>query len=716
MHACFVFLLVLTVLARVKVGLGRKRMGGGLTLACAVWGETARFWHSLSFRLGRGMANRQSINAARRRRLGFETLEDRRVLATITVNTLVDENDGIGVGGISLREAVGAAAAGDTINFSVAGTISLLNNAGTPGHIQIGRDLTIQGPGANLLTIKAFDPDPGGTNNSNGRRVFVVSDSNAGSLANVTISGLTLSNGDPVVVDENDGGSAIKNSENLTVRACVISGNYSPNGGAIYSSAGALAVNDCTISNNAASDGAILVSGGSLAIARSRIADNLGTNSGGGVLARGVPVSIVDSTISGNFTDEYGGGIYLYQGSLTMSGTTVSGNAADNNHDGLGSGGGIFNLGGTLSITNSTISGNAAGEGGGGIFSNTIQSVTITSSTITGNVVANTATSYGGGINSANLAVLKNTIVAGNVRGATTRDDVKGMFSSSYSLIGDKRDATVGNSGGSQIGTTAAPIDPKLGTLTNNGGPTLTHTLLSGSPAIDAGDPAATAGQGGVPMFDQRGNSFARVVDFDGVGGARMDIGAVEISSAPTGPALPGDYNLNHLVDAGDYVLWRKTAGGSVSPAYSGADGDGNGVVNGNDYTVWRSGFGNTGAAGGGTAVDGSIAGEEESVATAATSPVTAVTFDSVAMIISIGREDHVITCDPQVAATDEAIEMLAGVERAQAVGNSNPAGNGDHLSGWLADDVSAENAPVDAGIVVAAVESSLCLRRVLSM
>src|SRR6478735_3703724 len=132
------------------------------------------------------MANRGWTNAARRRRLAFETLEDRRVLATITVNTLVDENNGIGVGGVSLREAVGAAAPGDTINFSVTGTISL-TNAGT-GHIQINKNLTIQGPGAASLTIKAFDPDPGGTNNSNGRRVFVV-DNSASSLANVTISG-----------------------------------------------------------------------------------------------------------------------------------------------------------------------------------------------------------------------------------------------------------------------------------------------------------------------------------------------------------------------------------------------------------------------------------------------------------------------------------------------------------------------------------------------
>src|SRR4051795_8862690 len=84
-----------------------------------------------------------------RRRLCFEPLEDRRLLTTLTVNTLVDENNGIGTGGVSLREAVAAANTGDTINFSVNGVINLLGTSG--GQIAIGKNITIQGPGANLL-------------------------------------------------------------------------------------------------------------------------------------------------------------------------------------------------------------------------------------------------------------------------------------------------------------------------------------------------------------------------------------------------------------------------------------------------------------------------------------------------------------------------------------------------------------------------------------
>src|SRR3954447_22192006 len=164
-----------------------------------------------------GVSPLRSVTARWRRRLGFEPLEDRRLLAVIPVTTTVDENNGTGL--VSLREAVGMANAGDTITFSVNGTIQLQGGSGF-GQIAIGKNLTIQGPGANLLTVRAFDPDAGGTNNSNGARVFLVD--NIASLLDVTISGLTLTNGDPALSDENDGGGAILNHENLTLNACVL--------------------------------------------------------------------------------------------------------------------------------------------------------------------------------------------------------------------------------------------------------------------------------------------------------------------------------------------------------------------------------------------------------------------------------------------------------------------------------------------------------------
>jgi hypothetical protein len=126
--------------------------------------------------------------------LRFEPLEDRRLLS-LTVNTLVDENDGIGVGGISLRDAVAAAVSGDTINFAPAltsggpATITL-----TQGELLINKSLTISGPGANVLTIDASGNDPTPTqNNGDGSRIFY----NNVSLANaLSINGLTLTGAD----------------------------------------------------------------------------------------------------------------------------------------------------------------------------------------------------------------------------------------------------------------------------------------------------------------------------------------------------------------------------------------------------------------------------------------------------------------------------------------------------------------------------------------
>jgi hypothetical protein len=100
----------------------------------------------------------------------------------------------------------------------------------------------------------------------------------------------------------------------------------------------------------------------------------------------------------------------------------------------------------------------------------------------------------------------------------------------SFSLFGVDVGATIINSCGipmNLIGTAAAPIDPLLGRLDDNGGPTKTHALLPGSPAIDAGDPATMIG-GSVPSSDQRGAPHSRLEDGDNAGGPRIDIGAVE--------------------------------------------------------------------------------------------------------------------------------------------------------------------------------------------
>jgi hypothetical protein len=137
------------------------------------------------------------------------------------------------------------------------------------------------------------------------------------------------------------------------------------------------------------------------------------------------------------------------------------------------------------------------------------------------------------------------------------------------------------NQTGDQVGG-----NPMLGPLANNGGPTRTHALLAGSPAINSGDMNAMAGAGDVPSFDQRGAPFSRVA------GGRIDKGAHEAQPIP--PAVFGDYNEDGFVNAADYTVWRNMSGQTGVTPFSGADGDGDGMITSEDYDVWKLHYGET--------------------------------------------------------------------------------------------------------------------------
>ena len=199
-----------------------------------------------------------------------------------------------------------------------------------------------------------------------------------------------------------------------------------------------------------------------------------GTESGGAIHNSGV-LTIAGSDISGNSASD-GGGISS-SGTATIVSSTISGNTAPND------GGGIFNSG-TLAILTSTISGNGADWGGG--IRNTNGTVTIENSTI----VANTATSRAGGIYGATPAAdatLAGSILAENI--APIGPDCASIVQSNgYTLIGDRVGCTIVFAGtGDLIVEAPAAIDPQLGPLADNGGPTLTHFPLIGSPVIDDG-------------------------------------------------------------------------------------------------------------------------------------------------------------------------------------------------------------------------------------
>jgi CSLREA domain-containing protein len=253
----------------------------------------------------------------------------------------------------------------------------------------------------------------------------------------------------------------IKQFTNVTISGLTISGGTALSGAGIYNSDGTLTLTNSTVSENNAT----------------RV--------------------ISDGSIRG-----FGGGIMNENGEVQLTNTTVRGNTAATD------GAGIYNtLVGTLGLTNSTVSGNNAGGNGGGVFNEenlgSAQKVTLKHSTVSGNTAIN-----GGGIyNSDGTLTLANTIVARN--SASTNPDAQGAFSSQgHNLIGDTTGAT------GFVASDLKNVDPLLGPLRNNGGPTDTRALLAGSPAIDAGTNT------GCPPTDQRGVKRPQ--------GLRCDIGAFE--------------------------------------------------------------------------------------------------------------------------------------------------------------------------------------------
>jgi hypothetical protein len=403
--------------------------------------------------------------------------------ATLTVINTNDSGPG------SLRQALVDVNDGDTINFDPALNGQTINL--TSAELAIDKNITISGPGSDMLTV---------ARSSGTFRIFHVMSGHT-----VIIGGLTISGGDGTP----NGSGILNDHAMLTMDSCALQNNFDQYnyGGGVYN------------------DG----SGGSatLNILNSSVSGNHAYYAGGGIYndasnGGSATLTIMNSIVSNNsagFSDTgseggEGGGIYNGGGTLTITSSIVSGNGASGQHDGQpwGHGGGIYG-GGT--ITNSTLSNNYATQSGGGIDGGGA----ITNSTISGN-----SATVGGGISTGG-GVIGDTILNNN-SGANIDGTVT---SHGYNISSDDGGGNL-TGPGDQINT-----DPMLGPLQDNGGPTFTHELLSGSPAIDAGDPNFTP----PPYYDQRGPNFWRVRN------GRIDIGSFEVQAGTTPTPTPSQINLS---------------------------------------------------------------------------------------------------------------------------------------------------------------------------
>jgi hypothetical protein len=262
---------------------------------------------------------------------------------------------------------------------------------------------------------------------------------------------------------------------NLTLQNGCASFGGTGAGGALFNR-GTLSLYLTTVTNNAAlASGGAIHNDGTLTLTQSTISSNeLANGAGGGIVNRGT-MNVVQSTISGNNTPGAGGGVDTGNlASATFANATVSGNLAD------GNGGGIFNQG-TATITNATIALNRGQQNAGAPVNS--------------------------GIYSSGSATLTNSLLAQQV-GTNCNS---GLSGGGNNLDDD------GTCPATQTAT------PQIGPLANNGGPTFTHALLTGSPAIDAGNDVV-CGASPVNGVDQRGTSRPQ---FGGTS-TSCDIGAFE--------------------------------------------------------------------------------------------------------------------------------------------------------------------------------------------
>jgi CSLREA domain-containing protein len=394
-----------------------------------------------------------------------------------------DTNDGTCDSDCSLREAIGASNAdpgavlipAGTYKLTIAGAEEYLNATGS---LDALHGMGIYGAGMQQTIIDANQLD---------RAFFLDPAPSSGSRTSFAIGDLTITNGSSTFSNthvQGGGGLTLEsNSDYLGMERVAVTSNHAAKTGGGLTIDSPATLRDCVVSNNTSD----YAGGGGL---------NISTSDG-----RYVEIS--GSTISGNSIADQaggaGGGISVY-GTLYVSNSTISGNHA------IGYGGGIYayGSGGSLHMASSTVVLNSAQtnpyrqDAGAGVSMNGTAPNSIINSIIAYNTAADL-------IDPPDCGLFDNTII----------------LTSSYNLVGSSGGSSPGACAFDGTGDVTNASPGVSQTLANNGGPTQTHALLVGSPAIDAGDPAGCKDNvGALLTTDQRG--------FTRPDGAHCDVGAYE--------------------------------------------------------------------------------------------------------------------------------------------------------------------------------------------
>ena len=431
--------------------------------------------HSYPSRLHRATAKPR-----RRTRPGLEALEDRLALSALLVTTNQDSATTPGTLRYEINQANidGSHGIADSIQFA-----HPLNG----DHFLLQEGALVLTSGANV-TFWPNDPSEPGNDlqidlNGDAGNIFQV---NRG--ATLVLNELTLAGGDATAAAGANGG-AINNAGTLTIAGCnFVNNTASGMGGAIYNTGTVAGTYGSTFTGNSAELGGAIANaaGGNVSFSANFSSNSASGNFGGAIYNDGT--MSVGGTFDGNSVQYDGGAIYN-DGAMTVASSTLVGNRE---RDTLGgNGGAIYNDGnGTMTVSSSTLANNQSVAGGA---INNGGTLTLAACTVSGNSAV-----YAGGITNLGSMTLVDTIVAGNVLTSSSGKDpdISGSVTtaSANNLIGNGTGLS-GISNGvnhNQVGTSGAPINPRLAALASSGGSGETMAPLAGSPAIKAGGAVTT--------------------------------------------------------------------------------------------------------------------------------------------------------------------------------------------------------------------------------